>query len=197
MADDNPIPPRAPRVFTITLEQQGIEREVVPDRGTDCSYMMTTGARRSPKGGRRRGSYSVSGKSRRWRCPDKATRFIDGKPYCAVHGPSQWRVDPYYDTPEWRRLRQRVLERDHWTCQYCGGSAHQADHVIPRTKGGGDSEFNLVAVCRECNKLAAGNLFKSFEAKKEWVMEQRRRTRIKKVDRRPIELLNQIEKEVV
>lgn len=78
---------------------------------------------------------------------------------------------PWGFDPEWRRLRQEVLERDDYTCHYCHRrrkdervyagpgktrSAMTVDHVIPRAKGGDDSPENLVACCVDCN-LAKGD----------------------------------------
>ncbi len=59
-------------------------------------------------------------------------------------------------TAAWNRVRQKVLRRDKYTCQYCGfrmrpGHAASVDHVVPYSKGGGDEESNLVAACRPCN----------------------------------------------
>lgn len=50
-----------------------------------------------------------------------------------------------------RVTRVGVLRRDHHTCMYCGRRADTVDHVLPRCRGGGDTWFNLVAACRECN----------------------------------------------
>lgn len=58
-------------------------------------------------------------------------------------------------TRAWRKLRAEVLERDGWTCRYCGGVATHADHVVARANGGPDSPANLVGSCRTCN-LAKG-----------------------------------------
>jgi 5-methylcytosine-specific restriction endonuclease McrA len=53
--------------------------------------------------------------------------------------------------PEWDALRLAVLERDNYTCMHCGRPATEADHVIPRSKGGRDVMENLVASCKRCN----------------------------------------------
>lgn len=48
--------------------------------------------------------------------------------------------------------KRRVLERDQGLCRYCGKSpATTVDHVIPRSKGGSDSDRNLVGACAPCN----------------------------------------------
>jgi predicted DNA-binding transcriptional regulator AlpA len=46
-----------------------------------------------------------------------------------------------------------VLERDKWSCVYCGEPANQVDHVIPSHQGGSDLPSNLVAACARCNHL--------------------------------------------
>lgn len=83
-------------------------------------------------------------------------------------------ADPYYDTPEWRDLRQRVLLRDRHVCQYCGATGHQADHIIPRGRGGPDLLDNLVCACRDCNRTSGGLAFPSFGAKKAWIRKTRK-----------------------
>ncbi len=55
-------------------------------------------------------------------------------------------------TRAWRRVRQLVLERDGQVCQWCGGHATEADHLIPRGRGGSDDLANLVAACGDCNR---------------------------------------------
>lgn len=52
----------------------------------------------------------------------------------------------------WRRVREGVLERDGWTCRYCGGAANTVDHVTPLAHGGARLDpGNLVAACLSCN----------------------------------------------
>ncbi len=47
--------------------------------------------------------------------------------------------------------RRAVLRRDGHRCAYCGGAADTVDHVVPRSRGGGDQWENVVAACRRCN----------------------------------------------
>ncbi len=47
--------------------------------------------------------------------------------------------------------RRAVFARDGHRCQYCGASAENIDHVIPRSKGGPHAWDNVVASCRPCN----------------------------------------------
>lgn len=52
-------------------------------------------------------------------------------------------------------LRFAVLERDHFTCLYCGRRPPEVvlevDHVLARANGGTDDGTNLVTACRDCN----------------------------------------------
>lgn len=52
-------------------------------------------------------------------------------------------------------LRQQVLERDEYTCRYCGltgdGVTFHIDHVYPVSKGGINHIDNLVTSCEKCN----------------------------------------------
>jgi len=55
----------------------------------------------------------------------------------------------------WYALRWQVLQRDNFTCVYCGQSAPSVilhiDHKIPRAAGGDDDMANLVTACEACN----------------------------------------------
>jgi 5-methylcytosine-specific restriction endonuclease McrA len=58
---------------------------------------------------------------------------------------------PYKDIPLTRR---NLLQRDNHTCQYCGyggGEGLTLDHVIPRSRGGGETWENMVTACVRCN----------------------------------------------
>jgi len=53
-------------------------------------------------------------------------------------------------------LRFKVLQRDDYTCRYCGavradGAVFQIDHVAPVSKGGTNDIANLVTACTACN----------------------------------------------
>ena len=57
---------------------------------------------------------------------------------------------PYKEIPFTRR---NILHRDSYSCQYCTytGDELTLDHIIPRSRGGGDSWENIVAACVRCN----------------------------------------------
>lgn len=53
------------------------------------------------------------------------------------------------------RKRFTVLNRDNFTCQYCGRCAPEVrlhvDHIHPKSKGGDNSLENLITACEDCN----------------------------------------------
>lgn len=52
-------------------------------------------------------------------------------------------------------LRWQILQRDNFTCQYCGRRAPdvviEVDHIIPVVKGGTNDPLNLITACYQCN----------------------------------------------
>ncbi|MCU4183697.1 HNH endonuclease [Acidiferrimicrobium sp. IK] len=68
--------------------------------------------------------------------------------------PSVVRLTYYVKVPYQARIalnRRAVFARDGHRCQYCGATAENIDHVIPRSKGGPHAWDNVVAACRPCN----------------------------------------------
>ena len=54
----------------------------------------------------------------------------------------------------WRRIRERILLRDKYTCQRCGhiGTDLEVDHIINVAQGGTDDDENLQSLCIPCHK---------------------------------------------
>ena len=53
--------------------------------------------------------------------------------------------------------RRRVFKRDGNRCVKCGSTERlEIDHIVPRSRGGGNEESNLQTLCHGCN-LAKGN----------------------------------------
>lgn len=79
-----------------------------------------------------------------WRSADReipvpvVVRFVR---YIRV--PYRWRTAPW--------SRRGVLERDNHRCAFCGGRASTIDHVLPQSRGGGNTWLNTVAACSPCN----------------------------------------------
>ncbi|MDT3399225.1 HNH endonuclease [Streptomyces sp. B1866] len=68
------------------------------------------------------------------------------------------RLCRYVRVPFRRRApwsRRGVLVRDRHACAYCGRRATTVDHVVPRSRGGGDTWLNTVASCAEDNRRKA------------------------------------------
>ncbi len=62
---------------------------------------------------------------------------------------------PYKEIP---LTRKNILHRDSHSCQYCGytGEDLTLDHVVPRSRGGGEFWENMVTACVRCN-IKKGN----------------------------------------
>ena len=72
---------------------------------------------------------------------------------------------------DWKRLAKRILERDQYTCQWCGedlkqrGITPSVDHIVSlkdgRAEGWTDQQLhdpsNLAAACRSCNSSRRGH----------------------------------------
>lgn len=56
---------------------------------------------------------------------------------------------PFRQRASWSR--RGVLVRDRHRCAYCGRRASTVDHIVPRSRGGGDTWLNTVAACAEDN----------------------------------------------
>ena len=55
-------------------------------------------------------------------------------------------------TRAYKKRRLEVLQRDQWSCFYCGQPATTVDHIIPIVKGGDPIAYdNLVSCCARCN----------------------------------------------
>jgi len=58
----------------------------------------------------------------------------------------------FYQSKEWKNLREKILARDNWKCVKCGSKKFlHVHHLIPRSKGGGDEPSNLVTFCEKCH----------------------------------------------
>jgi 5-methylcytosine-specific restriction endonuclease McrA len=86
------------------------------------------------------------------RIPSASNPLLHWDP--AASDPGQRRIHPI--------LRGAVLERDGWSCAYCGKETAEVDHVAPRAHGGPTVPANLVAACRPCNKA------KGLRTPEEW-----------------------------
>ncbi len=63
-------------------------------------------------------------------------------------------------------VRDKVLRRDSFTCQYCQGKFPPKeltiDHIVPLAKGGLDEVTNYITACRECNQRKAAQTPAAF-----------------------------------
>lgn len=66
----------------------------------------------------------------------------------------------------WKAIRDRIFQRDDYTCQYCGerGKKLECDHVIPVARGGLHDDDNLVTACFTCNRSKRDKLVSEWRA---------------------------------
>ena len=60
------------------------------------------------------------------------------------------------------KLRSFIFNRSGGKCVYCGNKATEIDHVIPKSNGGTNSSYNLVASCKTCNQMKSNLSLKDF-----------------------------------
>ena len=107
------------------------ERATIPRQCTDCGDTYT-----SPYVGQTRCTPCKRTHSRTWRISD--------------------------------RRRFALYKRDKYKCHICGKKTNinghyldnnypTLDHLVPRSKGGSDEDYNLATCCRECNTLRGAN----------------------------------------
>lgn len=74
-------------------------------------------------------------------------------------------------------LRVRVYKKTPGVCWYCGYDINHKnrtiDHVIPRSKGGGDEYENLVPACSDCNRLKGDGPLSTLRRRLRWRMSGR------------------------
>lgn len=62
----------------------------------------------------------------------------------------------FYNSKEWKQIRQSVLMRDNYLCQQCGAVAEEVHHINHVTQENINSkethcEKNLISLCRNCH----------------------------------------------
>ena len=73
-----------------------------------------------------------------------------------------WGVDYQQGNLYQKELKSFIFNRSNGKCVYCGAKATEIDHVIPRSSGGTNSTYNLVASCRSCNEKKSNLTLKAF-----------------------------------
>ncbi|MFD1887209.1 HNH endonuclease [Paenibacillus wenxiniae] len=122
-----------------------IEPSDIRGHGLDLSILRPT----------RRGIVHMRGrtdKGRRWHQEtDLETAITLVKQYAAVVV-NRHTIRRLYSN---RSFRKYILERDHYTCYFCGGPGDTIDHLLPRARGGHTTPLNCVCACNLCNQAKA------------------------------------------
>ena len=70
-------------------------------------------------------------------------------------------------------IRKRVMDAYGGYCIYCDGIATVVDHIIPWSWTMRHDFSNLVPSCNDCNSIASDKLFRSFSAKRTYILNKR------------------------
>ena len=90
------------------------------------------------------------------------------------------------DLPVSKAEAQKILERDHYRCRYCGldgkasfenGLNMSVDFVVPRAHKGKKDPSNLVACCRPCSTIKGTRVYRNFEEAQRHVLACREQLR--------------------
>lgn len=55
---------------------------------------------------------------------------------------------------DYQELRERVLRRDSWRCQFCGSmKSLEVHHQKFRSRSGEDTAENLITLCASCHSV--------------------------------------------
>lgn len=60
-----------------------------------------------------------------------------------------------HNSHEMNWSRKVMLERDCYTCGYCGEKGMTVDHINPQSRGGKNTWMNTIACCFKCNNVKA------------------------------------------
>ena len=74
---------------------------------------------------------------------------------------TNYQQGPLYNTS----LREFIFSKTKGRCSYCGTEATEIDHIVPKSKGGTNSTFNLTPACRSCNEKKSNLSLKDFGKK--------------------------------
>jgi 5-methylcytosine-specific restriction endonuclease McrA len=61
-----------------------------------------------------------------------------------------------------KTFRTYILNRDQYTCHFCGEYGDTIDHLLPRAKGGHTTPMNCVCACTLCNQTKAARSLEEF-----------------------------------
>jgi predicted HNH restriction endonuclease len=91
-------------------------------------------------------------------CPaSRSKRLCDQLQLSSMNQCLEKRIPIRLVAQDYKKLRQRVLRRDSWRCQFCG-SRHNLEvhHQQFRSHSGEDDERNLITLCNDCHSSYHG-----------------------------------------
>lgn len=153
----SPAPELTTRTTQITAvrpnrQLPSIDQKDIRGQGLDLSVLRPT----------RKGIVYMRGrtdKGRRWHQEsDLETAIVLVREYAAVVV-NRHTIRRLYSN---RSFRRYILERDQYTCYFCGGYGDTIDHLLPRARGGHTTPLNCVCACNLCNQAKADHDLSHF-----------------------------------
>lgn len=75
-------------------------------------------------------------------------RLISGRPKTNA---SRTRLRNDYGS-NWDEARCTKLKSVNYKCEKCGNPTATVHHIVPRSKGGSNAQYNLKALCNKCHE---------------------------------------------
>ena len=105
-------------------------------------------------------------------------------------------VEMYHDMqeqdPDYRAKAFDNTDSNHgwYTCPRCGRKFRaddmDADHIVPQSRGGSDSRYNLQLLCKHCNRSKGNDMDDTWDDLK------RRERELRQQDRDDVKYLNEL-----
>jgi 5-methylcytosine-specific restriction endonuclease McrA len=70
--------------------------------------------------------------------------------------------------------REQALKENNGKCVFCGKKATQADHAVPKSRGGDTTSDNLQPACQGCNQQKGAKTTGEYLDWKELKLQQQR-----------------------
>lgn len=94
---------------------------------------------------------SACASCRKARAAQHRRRYYAGLSTDERHTLTQRRRAKGYGVAHEQYSRTEIFRRWNYACCYCGLWATHLDHVVPLSRGGADTESNMVPACAACN----------------------------------------------
>lgn len=89
-------------------------------------------------------------------CYEMAKKLVEEGAAGVVHGTL---IRHFFNKKSFKKF---ILNRDNYTCHYCGLFGDTVDHKKPKSKGGISTPINCVCSCTKCNRKKADMMYEDY-----------------------------------